>query len=324
LSLPAPEATGGTVNAYLLPGPPPVLVDPGPGTPAANLALAEELARHGIQLDAIRTILLTHAHPAHSGGAPQLAGRNGATLLAHPAAEAWLRDGQAAWAGYRTLIERAARAGGVPPALLDDWLDHAAPRHAPAMSATGWDFRPLAPGQPLRLAGDDWHVHFNGGHSVDHVSLSHVGGTTALTGDLLLRQGDTVPWLDARAAGSSGALAELIAAWRQIARLRQAVLWPGHGPEIRAHRILVARRLAAARSQLIAARAAVSAGADTVWAVAGSLELDLGLVHLPATLSTAAALLRWLQDQQQVERRVVDGVARFKRNRASLSQGRSR
>lgn len=313
LPLPAPAARGGSVNAYLLPGPPPVLVDPGPDTPAATRALADGLARQGLQVPDIGLIVLTHCHPAHAAVAPVLASRHGARILAHPDAEAWLRDPPAAWADFRQLVRRAAEAGAVPPAVLDQWLAQSAARRLPTAPAD-WRFEALAPGQPILLAGDDWQVVHHGGHSLDHLSLSHGGGRTLLTGDLLSRQADTVPWLDARAAGSSGALAELVLAWRHLARLRQAVLWPGHGPEIRAHRILVARRLAAVRSQLLATRAAVSAGADTVWAVAESLELDLRPLHLPETLSVVVAQLRWLLDQQQIERTVVDGLARHHRS----------
>ena len=76
---------GGRVSAqvYLLvDGDILALIDAGlPGNIRAITQFVESIGR---RMDQLRYILLTHCHPDHTGGAPALQERSGATILAHP------------------------------------------------------------------------------------------------------------------------------------------------------------------------------------------------------------------------------------------------
>ena len=73
----------GTANVYLLvDGDALALIDAGlPGNLRTIAAYVEGI---GKGLEQLRYILLTHSHPDHTGGAPALRERTGATILAHP------------------------------------------------------------------------------------------------------------------------------------------------------------------------------------------------------------------------------------------------
>jgi glyoxylase-like metal-dependent hydrolase (beta-lactamase superfamily II) len=64
----------GAICAYVLPGPEPAIVDPGPATTLATLE--RELAARGIALSDIRHVLLTHVHLDHAGSTGHLAARS--------------------------------------------------------------------------------------------------------------------------------------------------------------------------------------------------------------------------------------------------------
>ena len=68
-------------NAYLIPGPKHVLVDPGP--PGSAGELLEKLSLHGISLGDIGLIVITHGHPDHFGSAAQVKEWTRAPLAVH-------------------------------------------------------------------------------------------------------------------------------------------------------------------------------------------------------------------------------------------------
>jgi glyoxylase-like metal-dependent hydrolase (beta-lactamase superfamily II) len=61
-----------------------LVIDPGPAIDGHLAALIDAADSRGL---AIRTIALTHGHPDHSAGAPQLAAMTGAARYAHPASK---------------------------------------------------------------------------------------------------------------------------------------------------------------------------------------------------------------------------------------------
>ncbi len=313
MPLPVPFVIGGTVNAYLLPGPPHVLVDPGPITPAAQAQLAAGLTRLGLALADVGVVLITHAHVDHAGAAAALARSAGATVAAHPAARAVLADWSSAWAGRLAHYERAARAGGCPAHVIQAFLAQGSERAAYGRGDPATPFRALTDGGVVVAGQRRWRVLHTPGHAPDHVALYQAESALLIGGDLLLRHVPTVAFLDPRRSEPRRrpALAELVQAWRTVGRLSVVTLWPGHGAPIRAHRILVARRLAGTRARLRAARDAVADGATTVWEVAVALALSSSPSALAATLSEAAGLLEWLTDRGLLNRSVVEGVVRY-------------
>lgn len=120
-----PQPTPGLerfIAAWVIPGPPTFVVDPGPR--ASIRLLANELHSRGI--DRVDYVLLTHIHIDHAGGlGPFLERFPGARAVCHAAGMPHLADPSRLWAGSRkTLGELAAVYGPIEPSPIERLLPH--------------------------------------------------------------------------------------------------------------------------------------------------------------------------------------------------------
>src|SRR4029079_635136 len=79
LEIPTPFSIG-TVNAYLIHDDPLTLVDGGPAWTAALSTLERSVAEHGVRLEEIALVLITHHHVDHIGLARRIAAVSGAEV----------------------------------------------------------------------------------------------------------------------------------------------------------------------------------------------------------------------------------------------------
>ncbi|MFN2114456.1 MAG: MBL fold metallo-hydrolase [Anaerolineae bacterium] len=303
----------GAVNAYVLPGTRPALVDTGAATPSALAALHVGLEEIGLGIADLAVVAVTHGHLDHLGLAAQVQAASGARVVGHPRAVAALADFPAHWRARLDLLDRAAQAADAPPEVRSAALAAERGLESLGESVPENHLSGLPDGARLPLGDSEWTAVHTPGHSGDHIALLHGPSGSAFTGDLLLRHLQTVPYLEpARRGTRPNVMAELIASWRRLGRLPLGIAWPGHGGPIRAHRILVARRLVAARSRLQVARAELAGGAETVWDLAAALGLSSEPSELPAVLGETVALISWLVDRGLASREESGGVIRYR------------
>src|SRR5207244_9497299 len=89
------------------------VVDPGLPGPQSWKALKTRLKSAGYSLKNIHTVLVTHSHPDHFGGAGRIARETGAELITHHAFSPWTVKGPAP---HTALTEREARRAEVEAA----------------------------------------------------------------------------------------------------------------------------------------------------------------------------------------------------------------
>jgi glyoxylase-like metal-dependent hydrolase (beta-lactamase superfamily II) len=207
----------GHVNCYaLVDGEGAAVVDPGlPGT-ASWRALQDRLKQAGIRPKHVHTVIVTHSHPDHFGGASRFVRETGARVIAHRN----FRFGLPAAATPEVSAEHL----GEKPAAQGDEPAAPAPEAAPRQSRGGmgpWDgptpwggTRPRPPfkqrmrwrmmrmmgsgdfvpeisdpvenGNVLRLAKRDWFVLHTPGHTEDHICLHDPELGVFLGGDHVL------------------------------------------------------------------------------------------------------------------------------------------
>jgi hydroxyacylglutathione hydrolase len=159
-------------NAYLLASEgEAALVDTGIG--AAVDALLANVAAGGCGEDAVRYVLLTHAHPDHAGGAAELAARlPRARVLASPEVARWVAAGDA----QSMSLERGQRADFYPP----DYVFRACR-----------EVEPLRDGESLRVGRVELEAIATPGHAAGHLAFLAGGAASAcFVGDLVFYGGD--------------------------------------------------------------------------------------------------------------------------------------
>ena len=178
------------------------------GLASAPARVLDALAELGAGPSAVTTIVLTHAHPDHAGGAAELARRTGQDITVHDDDARFVTEGMAPPRDEALRLGRLLR----------------------RMSST-FEAAPVAgtmtEGQLLE--GSGLRVHHTPGHTPGHCSLLHEPTGTLITGDAIwnMRSRRTWPVL---AFCTSATQTEQTAA--RLADLEYTTAAFTHGPEI--------------------------------------------------------------------------------------------
>lgn len=208
LQLPIEFAGLGHVNCYaLLDDRGVALVDPGLPGPTTRQAIEDRLASVDIPLRRVHTVVVTHSHPDHFGGADLIASETGAEVITHerfrtfldpderededlvPASAADQADVEHPDPAVgRLLRDRPSPWGGTP---LGPPPEKRAEMRANAAMMAQW-FRPprptrrVADGDRVELGGRAWTGLFTPGHTDDHLCLHDPETGVVLAGDQVL------------------------------------------------------------------------------------------------------------------------------------------
>ncbi|HEY8156971.1 MAG TPA: MBL fold metallo-hydrolase [Myxococcota bacterium] len=212
----------GHVNCYaILDAKGAAIVDPGLPGPGTWRAIQDRLRQAGLEVRHVHTVIVTHSHPDHFGGAARFAKEAGAAVVAHrsfsfgpPVAaralpEVSVEDLAAPRAADEPAAEDARRAGaGTAPEAAGEasqrWLGDRTPwggerPRPPMLTKLKWRVlrwlgssivpvitHPVEHGDVLELAGREWFVVHTPGHTSDHFCLHDPEHGTFLAGDHVL------------------------------------------------------------------------------------------------------------------------------------------
>ncbi len=199
LQLPISLPGLGHVNCYALEDDRGVaVVDPGLPGPEPWRSLAGRLSDAGFAVGDVHTVVVTHSHPDHFGGADRLRQEADAEVVTHRLFRNWWDPGDDAG------LDRDGVDGEEP----------AAPAHSVFDGATPWGGEPLRPppgmrggamrsrmrsqyrapepsvrledAEVVRLAGREWVAVHTPGHTPDHLCLFDPAEGVLLSGDHVL------------------------------------------------------------------------------------------------------------------------------------------
>ena len=224
----------GHVNCYLLEDSQGVaLIDPGLPGPKPWKDLVDRLQRAGVPLKRVHTVIVTHSHPDHFGGAARLRKETGARIVTHRAfGSRWdpapsddadlepVKKMTPPWKNSTPWGGQPAR----PPVVRRlgyRWMQY---RH-------GFFPRPtqrLEDAEPIELAGREFVAVHTPGHTADHLCLFDPAMGTFISGDHVLPT--ITPHIGALDSHEDS-LASFFASLDKVAALdeRTSVVLPAHG-----------------------------------------------------------------------------------------------
>lgn len=244
ISIPTPFSVG-PVNVYLSKAEPLTLVDTGPKWHESRTALEAALAAHGVRLENIQQLILTHHHVDHVGLAGEIVARSGCAVLMHPYNVPWLENYEAERQRHLPFYRRVWQAGGLPEnviAAIEDsghnmarWLDSVTPTQL------------IEEGATVNLDGDAWQVFHTPGHAGGLVCLWQAARRDLLANDHFIRDISSNAILeppDTMNGPRPKRLVEYTLHMQRMAALAPARALPGHGDMVEDVSGLVRQRLA--------------------------------------------------------------------------------
>jgi len=195
----------GHVNCYVMEDERGIaVVDPGlPGDDAWD-ALVDRIRRAGHATGDVHTVVITHSHFDHFGGATRLREESGAEILTHESFRAaWTRSDPDEHEDSELLdINSPEEQREAIMQMFDERLPWGGRRTPPPPDAIErmrkmgrlskqWHFTPepslaVADGQTVRLARREWSAIHTPGHTYDHLCLYDPENGVVLTGDHVL------------------------------------------------------------------------------------------------------------------------------------------
>lgn len=284
LAMPMPgDIVGYTLSVVLAPQDAgATIIDPGWGSDAALERVRQFFTSVGRSIDDLSTIILTHAHPDHSGLSMALRESTGAAIAMHVAEQRSI-DSEAASPVYSferlrewgVSVERAR-------ALLVE-LEHATQQDLPRAD------RLLRDGEEL-VAGDRaLQVVHAAGHTPGHVGLVSPQDAVLFSGDLVLPT--VFPGLGLGSDTERNALSDYLTSLNRMQPFDDYEVVPGHG--YRFHGLRPRRREASAymlrRAREVEHVIAVHPAAD-VATIASRLSWRAGWQRIEASVMLSTAL----------------------------------
>lgn len=168
--------------------------------------------------------------------------------------------------------------------------------HATGAPVRGWTGpeAPLKDGERIALDGGRLQVLHTPGHARDHVAFYWEGEGVLFSGDLILG-GGTV-----NITPPGGSMTDYLQSLERVARLRLAMIAPGHGPLVRAPHQRIMDYLVHRRRREQQVLELLAGGPHTVQALAASIYRDLDPRLRRAAEGTVAAHLEKLVDEGRV------------------------
>lgn len=236
-----------TVNAYLFKYPEPVLIDCGEKTPASWNTLQKALQLHGLKINDLSKVVITHAHVDHMGMAGEIA--------RHSHASIWVSTLVSDWATQLDVMQQ--NRGQLIDKVIRKMLPEEPNPFRIAFSKVFGDFQKFWDPIPenrlhifdleekLDLGGNSWEVIYAPGHCINQTCFYQRESRQLLSADMLLAKTPT-PVMDADPSAPQERVKSIFAlldSFERFAQLDINTVFPGHYEPFSNHRHLIRQQV---------------------------------------------------------------------------------
>lgn len=222
-----------TVNCFLFRDPVPTLIDCGENTPAVWQALQKGLEEHGLRLEDIERVFITHAHVDHMGSAARIAEASGATIWLSPLVYPWGIDIDTCWSHRSDMIAMTLKKmmgpksyAAIQPIFqqMEEMIKTAWP-NIPAHQIKQFELN-----GSIELGGANWNSFHAPGHCNNQTCFFNPQNGAMLSADMLLKITPT-PVIDAQIEDPTKrekGIFKLLNSYQQLQKMDIHKVFPGH------------------------------------------------------------------------------------------------
>jgi glyoxylase-like metal-dependent hydrolase (beta-lactamase superfamily II) len=316
LAVPTPFRVG-PVNCYLIEDDPLTLVDVGPNSGEALVALEAALAEHGRRIEDLERIVITHQHLDHLGLVGIIADRSGAEVCALDHLVPVLEDFATHSDREDELAQDLMLRHGIPPDMVTALA-------AMSRAFRGWGGSApvdhvLHDGGELAFAGRTFEVLHRPGHSPSDTVFWDAQAAVLLAGDHLIKHISSNPLIAAPLGGRSGepgsGRPRALIMYMESMRLTEAMpietVLPGHGDTFGGHAALIAERFAMHERRARKFAALIAERPRTAHDIALLTWGNVAVTQAYLTLSEVLGHVDLLIERGEVVEDEQDGVVHF-------------
>ncbi|KQL34305.1 MBL fold metallo-hydrolase [Psychrobacillus sp. FJAT-21963] len=294
--IPTPFAVG-DVNAYLLKGDALTLIDVGPKTEEALVAIKAGIKEAGYSLSDVEQVLLTHHHPDHSGWVEAF---EQATLLGHAYNEPWLTRDEEFFHFHDDFYLQCLKEEGVPESYFH-WVEKMKrPIH----------FIGNRPLQKILREGDslpghpDFTILETLGHAQSHLSFWSEKYRVLIGGDLVLEKISSNPLIEPpldKVLERSKSMIQYNASLKRIQDLPVEKIFSGHGNEVFNVHQLITDRLEKQRERALKVLDMIKEEEKTIFELTQQLFPKVYEKELGLTLSETIGQIDYLLEEGYIK-----------------------
>ncbi|MFZ0577514.1 MAG: MBL fold metallo-hydrolase [Psychrobacillus psychrotolerans] len=293
--IPTPFAVG-DVNAYLVKGDVLTLIDAGPKTEEALIALTHGIKEAGYELADIEQVVLTHHHPDHAGWTDAF---EKATILGHEYNQVWMTRDEEFLQYHDHFYLQCLKEEGVPEEYFK-WVEKMR-RPLNLLGSRSIDTYlyegDILPGHP------DIEVLETLGHAQSHLSFWSERTKVLIGGDLILEKISSNPLIEPPLNANDErpkSMLQYNASLKKIQQLPIEKVYSGHGNEVYNIQELVAYRLEKQKERALKVLDMMSAGEKTIFELTKQLFPKVYEKELGLTLSETIGQIDYLIEEKLI------------------------